>query len=446
MSHNWYHTPIKTIWQEEGNRHTYKEIIQLPKIIFNYGKPYFFSVFCHLFLYFQKQGLEDGSRMRNEIIIEILHHECEIHDLKYLGLVEDLDSLMKQVAGKVEISPDFGKTKEQILSAFYEIIDYRAFIGGYKDMSVNRLDVSLRHYLKRLLQEMERQMPDISPDKELKVRKTIAYHLSAMIFNRFYDDFRNSDATFSTPKELKQFFGNMAKELYPLSFTRFITQLENSDDEFWNCVGDLLLKLSKLVTIPNISSSMYRDIADGEIVSESYLVVKQAVDEKKVQFHDALHFRKYTYNVCKNKCYEYMRRSRNQRTDSFEDIFVQLEDDSLVESMTENEDDMLYDVNPDNPYEMAKLLSFILYHREHPLHQTVVKGEEEKVALLMDVAIEGMSYDQVIEQQYRGKNLPVSEHKKLNARLRQDYVRIKKKLIARLDEIVRKNGKMSHNQ
>jgi len=378
--------------------------------------------------------------MRTGIISEILRHECEKHDLLYLGLVNDFDFLMKQVYSEVEIGVDFSKSKEQILSVFYKIIDFSSFVGKCKDVSVNRLDTSVRQHLKRLLQSMEQQAPDITPDKELKVRKTIAYHLSLMIFNGFYDVFRKSDATFATPKELKMFFGNMAKEIYPLSFSRFITQLENQDDDFWNRVGDLLLKLSKTVTIPNISSSIYRDIADGEIVSETYLVIKQVIDEKRVQFNDALHFRNYTHNVCKNKCHEYMRKSRNHRTDSLEDIFVQVEDEAVYDSIAEKEEDILYDINPGNPYEMAKTLSFILYHREHPLHQKIVDGEEERVELLMDIAIEGLSYDQVIERRYRGKHLAESEHKKLNARLRQDYVRIKKKLITRLEEIVRKNG------
>ena len=135
-----------------------------------------------------------------------------------------------------------------------------------------------------------------------------------------------------------------------------------------------------------------------------------------------------------------MRKNRNHPTDSLEDVFIQVEDEAVPDSMIEKQEDMLYDVNPDNPYEMAKFLSFILYHREHPLHQKIVEGEEERVELLMDVAIEGLSYDQVIERRYRGKHLPASEHKKLNARLRQDYVRIKKKLITRLEEIIRKNG------
>jgi len=386
---------------------------------------------------FDKQG---NKLDINQIVKEILNHEYEKHDLLYLGLIDDFDALISQVAGKIEINPDFNKTKEQILSVLYEIIDFRSFASRCKEIFNQRLDSSMRQYLKRLLQNMEQQAPDITPDKELKVKKTIAYHLSAMIFNWFYEDFRKSDSTFATPKELKQFFGSMAKNTYPLSFFRFIAQLENRDDEFWNRVGELLLKLSKLVTIPNISSSMYRDIVDGEIVSESYLVIKQAVEEKKVQFNDALHFRKYSYQVCKNKCHEYMRKNRSHQTDSLEDVFIQVEAEAVPDIMIEKEENMLYDVNPDNPYEMAKFLSFILYHREHPLHQKIVEGEEERVELLMDVAIEGLSYDQVIERRYRGKYLPANEHKKLNTRLRQDYVRIKKKLITRLEEIIRKNG------
>jgi hypothetical protein len=139
-----------------------------------------------------------------------------------------------------------------------------------------------------------------------------------------------------------------------------------------------------------------------------------------------------------------MRKSRNHRTDSLEDIIIQVEDEDVADSMAEKEEDMLYDVNTGNPYEMAKLLSFILYHREHPLHQKMINGEEERVDLLMDIAIEGLSYDEVIARRYRGDQLSESEHKKLNARLRQDYVRIKKKLITRLEEILKKNENVSH--
>lgn len=384
--------------------------------------------------------------MRADVILEILDHEYEKHDLSYLGFVVDIDDLLKQVFSeiKIEIDSDFKKTKEQILSVFYETIDFRSFVVRCKNVAVHPLQSCLRNHLKRMLMRMEQQVPDISPDKELKTRKTIAYHLSEMIFKGFYDVFRDMDSSFATPRELKQFFENMAKEIYPLSFSKFMTQLENQDDDFWNRVGDLLYKLSQRVTIPNISSSMYRDIADGEIVSDSYLVIKQAIDDKKVQFNDAIHFRKYSYNVCKNKCYEFMRRRKTQRVINLEDTLLQLEDDTLPDSMVEKEEDMLCDVNPDNPYEMAKLLSFILYHREHPLHRTIVEGEEERVAILMDVAIEGLSYDKIIERRYRGQSLQKSEHKKLNARLRQDYVRIKKKLLNRLEEVVRKDGKMSH--
>ncbi len=376
---------------------------------------------------------------RNDIVMEVLRHECEKHDLLYLGLIGDFDSLVKQVTGQTGISPDFSKTKEQALTVFYALIDFRSLAQQYKK-AVNRLDSSVRHHLKRVLYGMEQQVPDISPDKELKVRKTIAYHLSGMIFDRFYNNFCSSEIVFATPKELKQFFGNLVKETYPLSFPSFMAQLENRDDEFWSRVGDLLLKLSQRVTIPNISSSVYRDITGGEIVSESYLVVKQIVDEKKVQFNDALHFRKYSYNVCKNKCHEYMRKSRSHRTDSLEDMFLPLEDEAALDSISEKEEDMMYDVNPGNPYEMAKLLSLILYQREHPLHQAIIEGEEERVRLLMDIAIEELSYDQVIEQRYNGKQITESEHKKLNARLRQDYVRIKKKLINRLEKILEQNG------
>jgi len=384
--------------------------------------------------------------MRTDVILEILDHECEKHDLPYLGFVVDFDTLLKLLSSevKIEIDSDFNKTKEQILSVFYETIDFRSFVVRCKNVAAHPLQLSLRNHLKRMLKRMEQQVPDISPDKELKTRKTIAYHLSEMIYKGFYDVFRNMDASFVTPIELKQFFGNMAKEIYPLTFSKFMTQLENQDDDFWNMVGDLLFKLSQRVTIPNISSSMFRDIADGEIVSDSYLVIKQVVDEKKVQFNDAIHFRKYSYNVCKNKCYEFMRRSKTQRTVNLEDILLQIEDDTLPDCMVEKEEDMLYDVNPDNPYGMAKLLSFILYHREHPLHRTIVEGEEERVAILMDIAIEGLSYDQIIERRYHGQSLQKGEHKKLNARLRQDYVRIKKKLLNRLEEVVRKDGKMSH--
>jgi hypothetical protein len=45
--------------------------------------------------------------MRDGIIKEILNYECEKHDLLYLGLIDDFDALMKQIAGEIEFSPDF---------------------------------------------------------------------------------------------------------------------------------------------------------------------------------------------------------------------------------------------------------------------------------------------------------------------------------------------------
>jgi len=55
---------------------------------------------------------KQGNKLNlNQIVKEILNHECEKHDLLYFGLIDDFDALTKQVAGKIEIYPDLNKTK-----------------------------------------------------------------------------------------------------------------------------------------------------------------------------------------------------------------------------------------------------------------------------------------------------------------------------------------------
>ncbi len=377
------------------------------------------------------------------IVAEIISHECEKHDLLYLGVIKEFGFVAEQIGRKVVISSDFNKTKSDVLSEFYKAIGFSEFIHQNKIGGADhKIKVSVRYHINRLLKQWEEQNPGISPDKELKVHKTIAYWLSKMIFDIFYSEFCDSKVLFATPNEVKQFFSGLTREKYPLAFPDFIIQLELCDSEFWDRVGDILLKLSKNVTIPGVTSSVYRDIADGEIVSDSYVVLQQVIGERKVKFNDALHFRKYSYHVCRNKCYEYFRKSRNLRTDSIEDLHVPLDNDAgwdnPEESLPDGNNDMIHDINVDNPYEVAQLLAYTLNNNGHPLYEKIVAGETERVELLLDIAVRDLSYDQVIEKRCKDVPLPADEHKKMNAKLRQDYVRIRKKLVERLEHILGK--------
>ena len=76
----------------------------------------------------------------------------------------------------------------------------------------------------------------------------------------------------------------------------------------------------------------------------------------------------------------------------------------------------------------------ILYNKEHPLHDALVKGYEDKVDKLFEHYIDGLSYEEMV-----ARHCGITDSRKAAkecARLRQEIKRLKKSLLDRFDKML----------
>jgi hypothetical protein len=93
------------------------------------------------------------------------------------------------------------------------------------------------------------------------------------------------------------------------------------------------------------------------------------------------------------------------------------------------------DIDINNSYEVAHAVSIILLNSEHPLHRALVEGIEDKVSLLIDKALQGLSYNEIVEERYG--NMEADDFRKAVAKARKDYERVRKVLTGKLIGIIK---------
>ncbi len=93
------------------------------------------------------------------------------------------------------------------------------------------------------------------------------------------------------------------------------------------------------------------------------------------------------------------------------------------------------EIDVDNPYEVAYAVSIILLNTSHPLHSTLIEGIEDKVAILIDKTVNGMSYNDIVSELY-GDKMDKEAFGRAVAKARKDYERVRKMLTERLKKAV----------
>ncbi|MDR1681109.1 MAG: hypothetical protein LBS12_04910 [Prevotellaceae bacterium] len=373
--------------------------------------------------------------MVTQAATEIIVKEWEKQELSYLGfspsfrqtVIADLTPQMHSAASNIR-----GLRKE-LVPLLYARIGYARFVERQKEKGVeNPFARTVRTWLQRQLDTLRQQSAASDWDAVIKTRQSLPFYLTALLLEDLFQPFYHSTKTFFTPDELKGYFWNEALKIYPLRFEQFIVQLRRNDSDFWNCVCELLNKLASHVTKAKIWSSTYRDIAKDEVTTESYVELNRKVRMQEVAFNDAVHFRHYAYRICVNKMHEYCRRNKkNEATDELDAGAFRFADENIDDAAPAP-----IDCDVENEYEMARLAALILLDTRHPLHRRLVEGRHDKVLLLIDVAVNGLSYDEIIEERYNGAALSDAERKRLNENLRQECTRIKKNIVKQLKTIL----------
>lgn len=172
----------------------------------------------------------------------------------------------------------------------------------------------------------------------------------------------------------------------------------------------------------------FSDLIKDQAWTDSYIVLRERLVEKQGNmpvFTNGKDFRNYLIKVCKLQAGS-LQRKYMQKDDYIEDL-PQMKSNHENEEDREEDDGAISfveeyypsampegeafepDINTGNPYEVAHAVSIILLNSSHPLHKALTDGIEDKAGILIDKAVNGMSYNDIISEQY-GEETGFQEH------------------------------------
>lgn len=385
-----------------------------------------------------------------DTVIEIIQKECELYRLKEFGLltsVEKETDLLLAHLPVTAIEPgvdidSFRLWKKKIIDLFYVRLDYASFLKRNKHKaSFFRFLLTLR---KRLVKQLQLEWTDDTIDSSLAVSShTLAFKLTAIISEEADKLLYPSLDSFRSPHELEDNCYSFCKDYYPVDVDRLLNILRKDDKEFWNDIYLLIKYLAVRVTTYLLLSNQYRDDIEQDTWSESSLLFRDKILNDLIPpFDSAIHLRNYIARICQNKCYEVMRKNRQQEVLMNNPM---ADTDILLAKMVEDKEpawpdvdrSCIIDIDPESDYEVSMALTAVLWDKTEPWYTKLVDGIEEKVNVVRQHYIDGLSYEQIAitKASKVAEDGSIDLHR-MQARLRQDVVRIRKVLKERFVEIL----------
>lgn len=385
-----------------------------------------------------------------DTIVEIIQKECELYRLKEFGLLTSVEKEADLLLAHLPVAAidpgvdieSFRLWKKKVIDLFYIRLGYADFLKRNKHKApFIRFLLALR---KRLVRQLQLAWTDDTIDSCLAVSShTLAFKLTAMISTEADKWLYPSLESFRSPHELEDNCHSFCKDYYPVDVGRLLNLLRKDDKEFWNDIYLLIKYLAVRVTSYLLLSNQYRDDIEQDTWSESSLLFRDKILEDGIPpFASAIHLRNYIARICQNKCYEVMRKNRQQEVLMNNPV---ADSDKLLATMVEDKDpawpdvgrSCIIDIDPESDYEVSMALTAVLWDKAEPWYTRLVAGIEEKVNVVRQHYVEGLSYEQIaiIKASKTSEDGCIDLHR-MQARLRQDVVRIRKVLKERFVEIL----------
>jgi hypothetical protein len=389
-------------------------------------------------------------------IEEILLKEEEKHRLTYIGLIDDWEKAVRMTE-KSFFPPDtsFAGRKELLLTVFYSsTLDYEKFIREERTRNACLKKHHFRKtqtYLAALRRERKAPL-----DEELKTPGDIslAWHFSPALYEEVYGSFCRCLAPLRRPSDTDAFFFGRVGEMYPLAMKQLAERLENGDPSFWDACARYMKGLSRTTAayvLKESRGSGFSDLIKDQTWTDVYLLMRTRLVERTGRipaFGNGSDFRNFLIKASRLTAAalqrKYMR--HDTCTDDFPaNVSCENEDGDDGDSPAGNctyempEDEAsVTDINTDNPYEVASAVSMVLLDSAHPLYKPLTEGIEDKVRILIDRAVNGMSYQEIVSGEYSPESPGGADFQKAVARARKDCERVRKTLCGRMKEIAEK--------
>lgn len=397
--------------------------------------------------FFVHRFRNDIDMNEKETVVEIIQKECELYRLKEFGLLtsveEEADRLLRLLPDRAADSftdmECFSRWRKKVTDLFYSRLDYTAFLKRNKHtITFSRFLLSLR---KRLLRQLQTHWKQDTIDSSLAIPShTLAFKLSVMLSEEADQLLYPFIDSFVSPDELEDNCDSFCKSYYPVDMEKLLAILRKDDKEFWNDIYLFIKYQAVRVTSCLLLSNQYRDEIEQDTWCESSLLFREKILTDVIpSFDSAIHLRNYIVRICRNKCYEVIRCNKSQEVPmstpemDFEFLMEKLVDDT--ESVCLDMDiSRLSDIDINCNYEVSTALTSVLWNKIDPYYSWLVKGIEDKVDALRLHYVDGLSYEKIAL--LRAPDISTLELHRMQARLRQDVVRVRKVLKERFMKIL----------
>lgn len=369
-------------------------------------------------------------------IRELLTKENERFHLVRLGFIKNIEketSFYASAFPKAE-DEDYAGWKHRTLKEYYRSKGFGRFCRSNINNPVfERMILTLmKSHADSLFRNEERTQTDkyLAPDME-----TVSYLLPEKLFQEIYGlNFCNIQA-FGNSWELNDFCRQVAKNHFPMEEPRIIGELKENETAYWEKFYKKLKPIASAYCYQMSGTS--GDNNTHDIWSDTCVTVNRAVvDGRMKEPIDAKAIISYAVGILKNKNREINRKRANTPADI----------DTLQYKLSAEDENNFFNnpiTSPENftsqSFKISNIIDIsdkdmvrkyfvvILYNKEHPLHDKLIKGLEDKVERMFDHYIDGLSYEDIVEKHWGKKT--GNELNRHCAQLRQEIKRLKEKLL-----------------
>ncbi len=377
-------------------------------------------------------------------IKELLTKENERCRLIQLGFFTDIDAevdfILKQIS--VDEGESFEQWKSRVMKEYFRMKGFSIFCRNNIDnVYFERLIKSLLvENLYKFLRREGRTETDkyLAPDND-----SISYSLADEMFDQIYCSRFSNISSFGNPTDLNVFCKEIVAELFPLSEQFIIGELKKNINYYW---GKVFTKLNSIVAgLSYQMSGITGQNNTHDIWSDTCFTLNAAVVGDKLQKPvNAKSIISYAVGIIKNKNREILRLKKRPSVDielinysltqDSDDNFFNTES-SLPENFKSQDYNICNYIDTRDEESLRNYLIVVLYNKEHPLHNRLVNGYEESLKMFFEHYLDNVSYEDLVVKYYG--QMSDKELIREAARIRQEFKRLKDKLIIRFDKLIK---------
>lgn len=379
-------------------------------------------------------------------IIEVLTKEDERFHLTHLGFYKSIDAeadiCLKNFPRKRD--EGFEEWKRRVLKEYYRLKGFSLFCrDAVRDERFEKtIFAIMRSTLRKI--RVSREMTDT--DRYLApTNGTISFALSQKRFTELYALNFSCLSSFSNTEELYTYCKEILERVFPVAEEEVISAMKENDPFYWEPFYRKLKPITSAFCYR--MSGISSDNSIHDIWSDTCITVNRALVSGNMSHPvNAKSVISYAVGIIKNKNREFGRVRKNTPADieaytyrltAEEEANFFDTPSTLPENFSSQEFKFSNHIDVDDKESVQGYFIVVLYNKEHPLHNALVDGVEDKVQRLFEHYLDGLSYEEIIVKHFGPQS--AREMSKKSAQLRQEIKRLKTNLIKRFDTLLKKN-------